>query len=340
MARADLLCDLIKYGLARDTAGFRSAVQAVCTEERAMRHTALAARIEALLKASPKPMERENKTPPMVIRSGANASDQFTEKVPQKRLDQLILPEHVRTACLDLIQEQRQSELLQSCGLEPRNRLLLIGPPGNGKTSLAEAIAEALAIPLLTVRYESIIGSYLGETASRLSRLLEHAKTGTCVLFLDEFDTLGKERGDIHETGEIKRVVSSLLMQIDALPSHVVFAAATNHDSLLDKAAWRRFQIRLELPPPTLSGLAEFYRFFETERDFQLGLPPDTLAKETLGISYAEAEELALSVYRRYVLSLPDGNVRDITESTLRSWQSLMISGTGNGVYTPEACAV
>ena len=84
----------------------------------------------------------------------------------------------------------------------------MIGPPGNGKTSLAEAIAEALMIPILTVRYESIIGSYLGETASRLSKLFEYAKTRECVLFFDEFETLGKERGDVHETGEIKRVVS------------------------------------------------------------------------------------------------------------------------------------
>ena len=91
-------------------------------------------------------------------------------------------------------------------------------------------------IPILTVRYESIIGSYLGETASRLSKLFEYAKTRECVLFFDEFETLGKERGDVHETGEIKRVVSSLLMQIDALPSYVIAIAATNHDNLLDKA--------------------------------------------------------------------------------------------------------
>ena len=141
--------------------------------------------------------------------------------------------------------------MLRSYGLEPRNKILLIGPPGNGKTSLAEAIAEALMVPLLTVRYESIIGAYLGETASRLSKLFEYAKTRQCVLFFDEFDTIGKERGDQHETGEIKRVVSSLLMQIDALPSYVVTIAATNHDALLDQAVWRRFQVKLELPKPT-----------------------------------------------------------------------------------------
>jgi len=95
------------------------------------------------------------------------------------------------------------------------------------------------------VRYEAVVGSFLGETSSRLRRLFDFARTHPCVLFFDEFDTLGKERGDVHETGEIKRVVSSLLLQIDALPSYVVVVTATNHPELLDRAVWRRFQMRL-----------------------------------------------------------------------------------------------
>ena len=325
MARADLLCELIKYGLINDSASFRKAAEALCAEERAKQHTVLATKIDELLKNSRRPTAKENMTSPAIIRGGMNEQSLFSEKVPRKRLDHLILPDNVRSACQDLIIEQNRSDLLQSYGIEPRNKILLIGPPGNGKTSLAEAIAEALMVPLLTVRYESIIGSYLGETASRLSKLFEYAKTRECVLFFDEFETLGKERGDVHETGEIKRVVSSLLMQIDALPSYVVAIAATNHDTLLDKAAWRRFQIRLEIPRPTRSRLEEYYRFFEKEKDFKFGLQPSTLAKKTLGISYAEAEEFALSVYRQYVLNLPNDNVKEITERALHSWQSQVI---------------
>ena len=131
---------------------------------------------------------------------------------------------------------------MRSHGLQPRHRVLLAGPPGNGKTALAEAIAEALALPFLIVRYEALIGSFLGETAQRLAQLFAFARTLPCVLFFDEFDVVGKERGDAHETGEIKRVVSNLLLQIDALPSHVIAVAATNHSELLDSAVWRRFQ--------------------------------------------------------------------------------------------------
>ena len=330
MARADLLCELIKYGLVNDTINFRKAAEALCAEERSKQHTVLAAKIDELLKSSQRLPKKENTTSPALMRNGISEQSLFYEKIPHKRMDHLILPDSVRTSCHDLIVEQTRADLLRSYGVEPRNKLLLIGPPGNGKTSLAEAIAESLMVPLLTVKYEGIIGSYLGETASRLSKLFEYAKTRECVLFFDEFETLGKERGDVHETGEIKRVVSSLLMQIDALPSYVIAIAATNHDSLLDKAAWRRFQVRLEIPKPSRANLEEYYRLFEKERNFNFGLQPSTLAKKTLGISYAEAEEFALSVYRQYILGLPNEDTRSVTESVIKNWQSQVIVASGD----------
>ena len=228
MARADLLCELIKAGLIKDDVQFRKAAEAICAEERSKQHVVLANRISELLSNS---QLRVEKSPQIISSNNGLVNNLFQEKIPVKRFDNLLLPENVYKTCRTIVDEQLRTDLLRSYGLEPRNKILLIGPPGNGKTSLAEAIAEALMVPLLTVRYESIIGAYLGETASRLSKLFEYAKTRQCVLFFDEFDTIGKERGDQHETGEIKRVVSSLLMQIDALPSYVVTIAATNHDA-------------------------------------------------------------------------------------------------------------
>lgn len=321
MARADLLCELIKYGLVNDAVSFRKAAEAICTEERSKQHTVLANRIEELLKDYKRPQQRESFGRPVFTTGNNSGADLFIEIQPQKRLDHLILPRAVVELCQSLIVEQNRADLLQSYGVEPRNKVLLVGPPGNGKTSLAEAIAESLMIPLFTVRYESIIGSYLGETASRLSKLFDYAKTRECVLFFDEFETIGKERGDVHETGEIKRVVSSLLMQIDTLPSYVVAIAATNHASLLDQAAWRRFQIRLEIPKPTRENLEEYYRRFEKERNFSFGIQPNILSKRTVGISYSEAEELSLSILRQYILEMPTGDVKQITEKAIRNAQ-------------------
>ncbi len=96
-----------------------------------------------------------------------------------------------------LIEEQSRSDLLRAQGIQPRHRILLSGPPGNGKTSIAEAIAEAIALPLLTVRYDALVSAYLGETNARLPKLFEYARATPCVLFFDEFDAVGKERGDV-----------------------------------------------------------------------------------------------------------------------------------------------
>ena len=315
MARADLLCELIKYGLIKDDASFRKAAEAICAEERSKQHVVLANRISELLNTSQHRIEK----PSQVVSSNSGiASNLFQEKVPVKRFDSLLLPESVYKSCKSLVDEQLRSDLLRSYGLEPRNKVLLIGPPGNGKTSLAEAIAEALMVPLLTVRYENIIGAYLGETASRLSKLFEYAKTRHCVLFFDEFDTIGKERGDQHETGEIKRVVSSLLLQIDALPSYVVTIAATNHDGLLDQAVWRRLQLKLELPKPTRANLERWFLTFERKMGFSFGLEPSTLAKKLYGKSYAEAEEFALAVYRQFILEGLPSKAKAITNEQLR----------------------
>lgn len=319
MARADLLCELIKSGLTKDDVSFRKAAEAICAEERSKQHEILANKISELLNNKQYQSNSNTRNSPQIINSSNNITNQlFHEKVPNKRLDQLLLPENVYNSCRDLIEEQTRTDLLRSYGLEPRNKLLLIGPPGNGKTSVAEGIAEALMVPLLTVRYESIIGAYLGETAARLSKLFEYAKTRQCVLFFDEFDTIGKERGDQQETGEIKRVVSSLLLQIDALPSYVVTIAATNHDALLDKAVWRRFQLKLELPKPTRCNLEHWFSSFEKKTNFSFGLEPSTLAKKLYGKSYAEAEEFALSVYRKFILRSPTVKSKTITNEQLK----------------------
>jgi SpoVK/Ycf46/Vps4 family AAA+-type ATPase len=176
-------------------------------------------------------------------------------------------------------------------------------------------------VPLIIVRYEGVIGTYLGETAVRLRRLIDYANTRKCVLFFDEFETLGKERGDIHETGEIKRVVSSLLMQIDSLPSHVVVIGATNHPELLDRAAWRRFQIRMNLPEPSREQLADWFKKFENRTTIPLGYAPMTLAKKMLGSSFSDAEEFGTTVLRQYILEQPNSNMRTIINNNLKNFK-------------------
>ncbi len=317
MARADLLLDIVRAGARGDQALFRKALEALVAEERAKQHHVLADRLASHLHQNGSSAH----TPPTPARRNGPPTDLFFEVEPHRRLDDLILSDVVAGACRELVEEHHRADLLRSHNLEPRHRLLVAGPPGNGKTSLAEALAGELAVPLLVVRYESVIASYLGETAVRLSRLFDQVRTQRCVLFFDEFDVVGKERGDVHETGEIKRVVSSLLLQVDALPSYVVVVTATNHPELLDRAVWRRLQLRLRLPPPTPTQVQEWFRRFEERLGARLGVAVSTIAKHLRGLSFAEVEQFGLDIQRRYVLALPDADVKRIVKERLKQWE-------------------
>lgn len=323
MPRADLVLNLVKAGSQGNRQLFRTTVEAIAAEERAKHHHQLADRLVSNLGGSedaPRPSE--------VTRAfdGGHGGLLF-ELQPIRELSSMVLEKHIRTAVSELVEEQTRSDLLRSYGLEPRNRLLLVGPPGNGKTSLVEAIARELAVPLFVVRYEAIVGSFLGETSGRLRKLFDFVRTHQCVLFFDEFDTLGKERGDTHDTGEIKRVVSSLLLQIDALPSHVLIATATNHPELLDRAVWRRFQLRLSLPAPESRAVEAWIRAFEVSIGQTFGLSPKTIATRLKPTSYSELQEFCTDVQRRYVLSLPEANIRTVVSERLNQWSARVPAG-------------
>lgn len=318
MSRADLIVNLVKAGSEGDQQLLRTTVEAMAAEERAKHHHQLADRLVQNLGAT---KQRPRSTEVVRAYDGGHGGLLY-EVEPRRTLESMLVVDDVQSACRELIEEQQRRDLLRSYGLEPRHRVLLSGPPGNGKTSLAEAIAMELMVPLFVVRYEAVIGSFLGETSTRLKRLFDFARTHQCVLFFDEFDTLGKERGDTHETGEIKRVVSSLLLQIDSLPSHVVVVTATNHAELLDRAVWRRFQLRLEMPQPTVAQREEWFKRLQDKLGAPLGLTAKALASKLRATSFSDLEQFCEDVQRRYVLALPNANLKGIVNERLQQWSA------------------
>ncbi|MCA8934709.1 MAG: ATP-binding protein [Planctomycetes bacterium] len=315
MARSDLVLSLIEAGVKGDQARLRRTVEALIADERAKQHNALADRLDRVISKQPEAAAN-------VIADQISSTDLFSAKTPERQLSELVLPSPITKLVRQMIEEQHRSELLKAYNLKPRHRLIAVGPPGNGKTSLAEAIAYELMVPLITLSYEGIIGSYLGQTAQRLGRLFSFVRQRSCVLFIDEFDALGKERGDLHETGEIKRVVNSLLLQIDSLPSHVVLVAASNHEELLDRAAWRRFEIKIDLPKPTVKQRIQWLSRLKKSLKQSLGYDIEKLARKLAGASFSDLEQFSLNIRRRYVLEQPQSSLRKIVNSELSTLRS------------------
>ncbi len=317
MAQADLILKLIKSGTNANQVDFQKAAEDLIAEEKRKGHRILAERIHKALRPSGNGNSNKRVNPAQKPRG-----ELIYEITPERELGSLFLPPGVEEQIREVVEEQHRSELLHSYNLKARHRLLFGGAPGNGKTTLSEALAYELMYPLIVIRYESLIGSYLGETSSRIKHVLEYARTQRCVLFFDEFETLGKERGDTRETGEIKRIVSSLLLQTDALPDYVVLVAASNHPELLDRAVWRRFQVKVELPLPNCTQLGVLIDYLAKRCEINFGYTTEILARALHGSSYAEAEQFCLDIARRAVLSHQNCDAKKITERKLKQWKN------------------
>ena len=337
MARSDLLVNLVRAGAVGDREALRSTAEALVADERAKKHYIVADRLQRALSAVPV-------TPPALTMSSpqlnpVNGREAILEVAARLRLDDLLLPLPAHQSGLQLIEEHQRADVLRANGYEPRHRVLLSGPPGNGKTSFAEALAEGLGLPFYIVRYDALIGSYLGETNARLRKLFDYVRTTPSVLFFDEFDAIGKERGDTHETGEIKRVVSFLLMQLDQLPSYVVIVAATNHGELLDRAVWRRFQMRLAMPAPRRQEVTVFLDRILSEWPNQPSMSPARIAAKLGKVSYAEALDFCQNVRRRQILGLGETSVDDALRTEIDLWASRVTPEVIDAERSDEAAA-
>lgn len=162
------------------------------------------------------------------------------------------------------------SSQLETQGIDISKTMILYGHPGCGKTSIAHYISNLTGLPLVLARLDSLVSSLLGSTAKNIRKIFDYVQDFPCILFLDEFDAIAKARDDQKEIGELKRVINSLLQNMDSMPKHCVLIAATNHPELLDRAVWRRFLQKIEVGMPKKEELMELIRLFSGEEQNKL----------------------------------------------------------------------
>lgn len=183
-------------------------------------------------------------------------------EINHNNIDPPILSKDNTVLIEDLLREWKFEECLKAKGITPRNTILIYGPPGCGKTHLASFIAKSLHLRLFTIRFDSLISSYLGETGNNIRKAFEFILANRCALFIDEMDAIAKKRDDQNELGELKRIVITLLQNLDTRENKSILIAATNHPHVLDPAIWRRFEFILELLPPKSADRVSLFSFY------------------------------------------------------------------------------
>jgi SpoVK/Ycf46/Vps4 family AAA+-type ATPase len=252
------------------------------------------------------------KTPALIPLSLAR-DNRFTHLIeaiePPHGREDIVLSSANATLFHDLVEEFRHGDTLRRHGLPVTAKLLFCGPPGCGKTLMAEVFARETGLPLLVARLDAIISSFLGETASNLRKLFEEVERRPCVLFLDEFDALARTRSDNTEHSEMRRVVNSLLMLIDRYKGRGFVIAATNVEQTLDTAIWRRFDevVVFDLPDPDqIRHLIEL-----KTRNFPIAFNLVDRVHQLEGYSFAEIERICIAAVKRSILK----GARSVLES-------------------------
>lgn len=247
----------------------------------------------------------------------------LTSSLPQTRLSNLILPKQTKERLSGVVEQQRRREQIRQHGLTPANTLLLIGPPGSGKTMTASALAGELHLPLYGVRLDSVITRYMGETASKLRLIFDQIASTRGVYLFDEFDAIGGKRTADNDIGEMRRVLNSFLQFLEETrATDSLVLCATNHAELLDRALFRRFSEVLEYQLPDEDTAREL---LETKlKEFGLSRRWWPMLRDvSKGLSHAELMRAAEDTIKQIVMGQVSSAIQELVFANLQRRSAL-----------------
>ncbi len=302
MTKTTKLVQLFRAIATQDIDAANSIASQICEGEERSGHRTAARALRGALQGgaiSPKPDQLPR---PSAEKNGnsflTSAVVKLAVDVP---LSDVVLAQAARRELENVVAEWKKRDQLERRGLSPRAKILFHGPPGCGKSLTARAIAHELRIPIYLVRFDSVIGAYLGQTAIHLRQLFNFAETTACVLLLDELDALGKRRGNPLDVGELDRIVIALMQELEHSKPLGIIIATSNLAKNLDDALWRRFDLALNFKSPTKSALTDFCRRVAARLGIQLR--SEVVAQIKKSRSFAEGEAIVVSEARRQTLA-------------------------------------
>jgi len=302
MAASKHLIALLKSHIARDDDQFLSIAMQVAAHEARKGHGQVAQQLRELVDQARSGKVERSKRPVPIAQPKGELASLVAVSFSETRLNSMALTDELEARLKRVIVEQRQQHKIIERGLQPRRKLLLVGPPGSGKTMTASALAGELHLPLFTVVFDTLITRFMGETASKLRVIFEAMTETRGVYFFDEFDAIGARRSEGNDVGEIRRVLNSFLQFLEKHDSDSLIIAATNHVELLDPALFRRFDdvIQYDLPDEgvTLSIMQTRLVGFETD---EIDWPK--AVEMTAGLSQAEISRAADEAAKRAILT-------------------------------------
>lgn len=289
MANAEQLKALVKSHIERDDRHFYSVAMQVAAREAKVGHGKLAEELRDMIDAAKARVsldDPERKLVPLA-RPRGELANLLTVSYPKSRLADMVLDAEMAEQLGRIMKEQKHHSRIREYGLSPRRKLLLVGPPGTGKTMTAAVLAGELGIPLFAVRLDALITKFMGETAAKLRQIFDAINEVRGVYFFDEFDAIGSQRGLANDVGEIRRVLNSFLQMIESDQSHSLIVAATNHVEILDYALFRRFDDVIEYRLPTTPQVAKLLQS-RLGKFAPKPFPLKTITAKAEGLSYAE----------------------------------------------------
>lgn len=325
MASANQLKALLKSHLEGDEERFYSIAMQLAAHEAKIGHGKLAEELRDLVDQAKArrglPPKVQDKAIP-IGRPRGELAGLLNVSFPKNRLGDMVLDDHLGFQLKRVIREQRQASRLLAHGLAPRRKLLLVGPPGTGKTMTATVLAAELGLPLFQVRLDGLITKYMGETAAKLRQVFDATDRTRGVYFFDEFDAIGSQRGLENDVGEVRRILNSFLQMIEQDESHSLIVAATNHPEILDHALFRRFDdiLRYDLPDEARIAALMKSRLVKQARK---GTSWKRLANLAHGLSYAEIVRACDEALKEAVIEqqecFSEGDIRRAIEERTRA---------------------